>query len=118
MTGTPIGKPREYHMAFNIENGGKAITGVKVTLARFIEKDMNARFNINIMEDPLFPAVFQNIMNNARHNADLAELLSASRAAAARLNEYISTSEERRLAGRLHAALAKLDAKRGTEGGA
>lgn len=108
MTGTPIGKPREYHMAFNIENGGKAITGVKVTLVRFIEKDMNAKFNINLMDDPLFPAVFQNIASNARHNTDLEELLAASRAAAARLSEYIESSVERQLAKRLNAALAKL----------
>ena len=108
MTGTPIGKPREYHMAFNIENGGKAISGVKVTLVRFLEKDMNAKFNINLMDDPLFPAVFQNIASNARHTQEFAELLEAARAAASMLYEYIDESTERQLADRLNAALAKI----------
>lgn len=100
MTGIPIGKPREYHMSFNIENGGKAITGVKVTLCRFIEKDMNAKFSLDLVCDPVFPALLQNILANSRNNADLAFVLSALNDA----RDYITTNPD--LANRLSDAIA------------
>lgn len=83
MTGVPIGKPRDYHLNFNIEQGGRAISGVKLTLVRFIEKDMNARFNVAFMEDPLFPALIGNIFANARIIPELGNLIAAARAASA-----------------------------------
>jgi len=83
MTGTTIGKARDYHMNFNIEQGGRSISGVKVTLSRFIEKDMNAKFNVNLMEDPLFPALLENVFANARNIPELGNLLLSARKVAA-----------------------------------
>lgn len=57
MTGTPIGEEREYWIQFDVEKGGKVISGTRIKISRSMEKDMHAKFSINLCEDPLYGAL-------------------------------------------------------------
>lgn len=69
MTGTPIGKEREYWISFDVENSGRSISGVRVKLCRAMERDMNAKFRINLCEDPLYEALCKYVASNPARNA-------------------------------------------------
>ncbi|CAB4157911.1 hypothetical protein UFOVP681_54 [uncultured Caudovirales phage] len=64
MTAITIGKKREYWVNFNVENGGKAISGIRVEISRAMEKDINSKFAINLCDDPLYPALHRYVMDN------------------------------------------------------
>lgn len=79
MPGTPIGKEREYWIKFDIDQQGRSISGVRVKLARAMERDMNAQFRVDLCDDPLFPALVEYIIGNTRNNRALHDLLHTMR---------------------------------------
>lgn len=62
-----IGKEHEYWVKFDIERQGKAVTGisgVRIKVCRVLEKNIDAKFAINLCEDPLYPALCEYVKNN------------------------------------------------------
>lgn len=55
---------REYSIKFDVENGGKALNVISVTLTRSIERDVNKTFRIDLCDDPLYPALCEYVKNN------------------------------------------------------
>ena len=66
---TPIGKVRTYCIQFDVEQSGKAISGTRVDLSRFMERDTNAEFNISLCADPLYPALCAYVKANPLEEA-------------------------------------------------
>lgn len=64
MTGTPIGREREYWIQFDVEKQGRAISGTRIKLCRAMEKDMHASFAVNLCEDPMYHALCTYVKNN------------------------------------------------------
>lgn len=61
-------RPKTYTIKFDVENGGKAINAIQVTLTRHIERNVDTVFNIDLSDDPLYPALHTYVTNNPPRN--------------------------------------------------
>ncbi|TMV11916.1 hypothetical protein [Arenibacterium halophilum] len=61
-------RPKTYTIKIDVENGGKAINTIQVTLTRHIERNIDTVFNIDLVDDPLYPALHTYVMNNPPRN--------------------------------------------------
>ena len=64
MTSIPIGKESEFWVKFDVEQQGRALSGVRIKICRAMEKDRNAKFNISLAAHPLYPALVEYVKNN------------------------------------------------------
>lgn len=73
MSRTPITKDREYWLKFDIEKKGNkviGISGVRVHIGRAMETDTNAKFDVSLAADPLYPALVEYVKNNPLRGGD------------------------------------------------
>ena len=59
-----MAKPKTYSIKFDVENGGKAINAIQVVLTRHIERNLDTTFNIDLADDPLYPALYDYVTSN------------------------------------------------------
>lgn len=60
---------KSYHIEFDTREMAPNIVGVKVTLERDVIRDLDAKFNVDLKDDPLWAALQRYVLGNSSANA-------------------------------------------------